>query len=249
MQKGTATVRTKKTATTLKGLAVSGAVAALTVMGASSASASTWDDLAQCESGGDWSINTGNGYYGGLQFLPATWEAHGGQGMPHEASRAEQIRVAENVLQTQGWGAWPACSAQLGLSGNTPPGGGGGGEAPAEEESQEQAPAEEQQQAPSEQQQQAPAEQQQQAPAEQQQEAPAEQQQAPAEEPVQQPLPDPSTVEGSGENHVVESGDSLSSIAEEHDLGTWTDLHILNGDDISNPDVIFVGQELELPAK
>jgi LysM repeat protein len=74
-----------------------------------------WAALAECESGGDWSINTGNGYYGGLQFLPSSWEAAGGSGMPHEASPDEQIRVAENLLEMQGWGAWPACSSQLGL--------------------------------------------------------------------------------------------------------------------------------------
>jgi LysM repeat protein len=75
----------------------------------------TWEALAECESSGDWSINTGNGYYGGLQFLPSSWEAVGGQGMPHEASKAEQIQRAELLLAEQGWGAWPACSSQLGL--------------------------------------------------------------------------------------------------------------------------------------
>ncbi|MCB0941836.1 MAG: transglycosylase family protein [Mycobacterium sp.] len=68
-----------------------------------------WDAVAQCESGGNWSIATGNGYYGGLQFSMSTWRANGGSGSPHQASRAEQIRVAENVLRTQGIGAWPVC--------------------------------------------------------------------------------------------------------------------------------------------
>jgi LysM repeat protein len=79
------------------------------------ASGSVWDRLAQCESGGNWSINTGNGYSGGLQFSPGTWRANGGTGSAHTASRAEQIRVAERVRASQGWGAWPACSARLGL--------------------------------------------------------------------------------------------------------------------------------------
>jgi hypothetical protein len=74
-----------------------------------------WDRLAQCESGGNWGVNTGNGYSGGLQFAPGTWRANGGTGSAHNASRAEQIRVAERVRATQGWGAWPACSARLGL--------------------------------------------------------------------------------------------------------------------------------------
>lgn len=78
-------------------------------------SGSVWDALAQCESGGDWSINTGNGYYGGLQFSQTSWNAAGGSGSPANASRSEQIRVAENLRAMQGWGAWPACSAKLGL--------------------------------------------------------------------------------------------------------------------------------------
>jgi len=79
-------------------------------------SGSVWDKLAECESGGNWSINTGNGYYGGLQFSLSTWRAYGGTGMPHEASREEQIAVAKRVQADQGWGAWPACTAKLGIS-------------------------------------------------------------------------------------------------------------------------------------
>ena len=77
-----------------------------------------WETLSFCESGGNWSANTGNGYVGGLQFLPQTWSAHGGSEFapsPDRATRDEQIAVAERVLATQGWGAWPACSARLGL--------------------------------------------------------------------------------------------------------------------------------------
>jgi LysM repeat protein len=82
---------------------------------AAPAGGGVWDRLAQCESGGNWGINTGNGYSGGLQFAPGTWAAHGGSGSAHNASRSEQIRVAERVRASQGWGAWPACSAKLGL--------------------------------------------------------------------------------------------------------------------------------------
>ncbi|MGT2426845.1 transglycosylase family protein [Amnibacterium kyonggiense] len=77
----------------------------------------TWDRLAQCEASGDWHIDTGNGYYGGLQFSMGTWRAHGGSGNPARASKAGQIRIAEKVLRSQGWGAWPACSSRLGLRG------------------------------------------------------------------------------------------------------------------------------------
>lgn len=79
------------------------------------ANGSVWDRLAACESGGNWAINTGNGYYGGLQFSLSSWRGVGGSGYPHQASRAEQIARAEQLLARQGWGAWPACSAKLGL--------------------------------------------------------------------------------------------------------------------------------------
>lgn len=73
-----------------------------------------WDAVAECESGGNWAANTGNGHYGGLQFKQATWSSNGGYGSPALASREEQIRVAENVLQTQGIKAWPKCGARAG---------------------------------------------------------------------------------------------------------------------------------------
>ncbi|GAA1176274.1 hypothetical protein GCM10009608_10450 [Pseudonocardia alaniniphila] len=82
---------------------------------ANAAPASLWDRVAQCESSGNWQTNTGNGFYGGLQFTMSTWRGFGGQGMPHQASRAQQIAVAQRVLATQGWKAWPVCSSKLGL--------------------------------------------------------------------------------------------------------------------------------------
>ena len=86
---------------------------------ANAAPDSDWDRLAQCESGGNWGINTGNGYQGGLQFSPSTWAAYGGtQYAPtaNQATREQQIAIAEKTLAGQGWGAWPACSAKLGLN-------------------------------------------------------------------------------------------------------------------------------------
>ncbi|MFC7753569.1 transglycosylase family protein [Tsukamurella soli] len=100
---------------TLGMMAVSGAlIGAPIALGAGAANADTvdWDAIAACESGGNWSTNTGNGYYGGLQFTPSTWYANGGSGSPSQASRAEQIHVAENVLATQGRGAWPVCGSR-----------------------------------------------------------------------------------------------------------------------------------------
>ncbi|MFZ2173773.1 MAG: transglycosylase family protein, partial [Rhodococcus sp. (in: high G+C Gram-positive bacteria)] len=89
-------------------IAVTGAVVALPLglsTGTAAAAPHNWDGVAQCESGGNWAVNTGNGYYGGLQFSQSTWEANGGSGTASHASKAEQIRVAENVLETQGPGA------------------------------------------------------------------------------------------------------------------------------------------------
>ncbi|MFY0409372.1 ubiquitin-like domain-containing protein [Solicola sp. PLA-1-18] len=71
--------------------------------------------LAQCESGGNWKANTGNGYYGGVQFSAQTWRAMGGSGLPHQNSKAEQIRIAKKLQAQSGWGQWPACSRKLGL--------------------------------------------------------------------------------------------------------------------------------------
>ncbi len=88
---------------------------------AAAAPDSEWDRVASCESGGNWGINTGNGYHGGLQFSQGTWAAHGGgeyASSANQATRDQQIAVAERVLATQGRGAWPVCGR--GLSGATP---------------------------------------------------------------------------------------------------------------------------------
>ena len=81
---------------------------------AAAGSGVNWDAIAQCESGGNWSINTGNGFYGGLQFTLLTWRAHGGAGNPANATREQQIAVAERVLRSQGIGAWPVCGKRAG---------------------------------------------------------------------------------------------------------------------------------------
>ncbi|MEH6820884.1 transglycosylase family protein [Dietzia psychralcaliphila] len=102
----------------LAGTAFSAAGLAL-APAANAAPDSDWDRLAQCEAGGNWGINTGNGYHGGLQFSPSTWAAYGGtQYAPtaNQATREQQIAIAEKTLAGQGWGAWPACSAKLGLN-------------------------------------------------------------------------------------------------------------------------------------
>jgi resuscitation-promoting factor RpfA len=105
-------------------VAVAGAAAGVSLGLAPAAHAApdaVWDELAECESSGNWAINTGNGYFGGVQFHPQTWTGFGGRefaSSAHQASREEQIVVAERVLDVQGWNAWPACSRKLGLRGH-----------------------------------------------------------------------------------------------------------------------------------
>jgi nucleoid-associated protein YgaU len=86
-----------------------------------------WDNVAHCESGGNWHINTGNGYYGGLQFSQSTWSGYGGGSYAARAdlaSKSEQIAIAEKVLHSQGWGAWPVCSQYRGSGGTSTSAGG-----------------------------------------------------------------------------------------------------------------------------
>jgi hypothetical protein len=104
---------------TAAAVAVAAPVSSSVVTSADAATTRTWNRLAECESGGNWHINTGNGYYGGLQFSASTWRAYGGGKFASRADLAtkdEQITIAERVLRAQGWGAWPACSQKLGLT-------------------------------------------------------------------------------------------------------------------------------------
>lgn len=93
-------------------------VSAPLALGAGVASATDWDAVAQCESGGKWTTQTGNGYGGGLQFTNSTWHAFGGKGQPEHASKGEQVAVAEKVKSAQGMKAWPTCSKKTGNSRN-----------------------------------------------------------------------------------------------------------------------------------
>jgi len=112
--------RNRLRAVVLAGVVVAAPVAGLVAAtSASAASVSTWDAVAQCESTGNWSINTGNGYSGGLQFSPSTWAAYGGTqyaASADQASKGQQIAVAEKVLASQGPGAWPVCGPRAGLT-------------------------------------------------------------------------------------------------------------------------------------
>ncbi|MFJ9864770.1 transglycosylase family protein [Streptomyces sp. NPDC101165] len=116
--------RKGRTTAALAGAALLAPLGLLAATGnAAAADNGVWDRIAQCESGGNWHINTGNGYYGGLQFSAGTWRAYGGTAYAptaDQASRSAQIAVATKVQGAQGWGAWPVCSARAGASGTAP---------------------------------------------------------------------------------------------------------------------------------
>lgn len=172
----------------LAGLSAVGATA-LVIGAASTAPAQAdvnWDAVAQCESGGNWAISTGNGFFGGLQFTLSTWRSNGGLGMPNQAPRSEQIRVAQNVLNTQGIGAWPVCGRKAGTPTKT----------------------------------------------------------------VTVPThtaPAAPTYTGPVTTYVVQLGDTLANIATAHGTG-WEQLAGINRATIPNPDMIYPGQTLRLPA-
>lgn len=228
---------------------IGGAAVGAMAMPANAAPVSTWDALAECESGGNWGINTGNGFSGGLQFTPSTWAAFGGTGNAANASKAEQIRVAENVQAGQGWGAWPACSAKLGLSG------GGGNYTPQPAAAAAVAP----QATEVKQEQAAPA------PAP-QAEAPAPAAAAAPVAPVQAPAPAPKAAAPAAveytapaapvapaapaaDTYTVQAGDTLGTIAAKLGVhGGWEALHAANAGSVADANLIFPGQVLNIPA-
>ena len=223
---------------TAAALAIGGAVAATMSMPAANAvDGATWDALAQCESGGNWSINTGNGFYGGLQFTQQSWNGVGMSGSPATASRAQQIEAGERLLAIQGWGAWPACSAKLGLYGKT-------GAAPTYTEPTTTVAAQSQTQqtytAPAAQVAPAAVEAPAAAPAAPAVEAPA------AAAPAAAPVAAPKAAAGT---YTVVPGDSLSLIAAKLGVaGGYQAIAAANTDIIYNVDLIFPGQVLTIPA-
>ncbi|WP_030242665.1 MULTISPECIES: transglycosylase family protein [unclassified Streptomyces] len=205
---------------------VTGAAVAAPLMAAGNASAATaseWDAVAQCESGGNWSINTGNGYYGGLQFSASTWSGYGGTkyaSTADQATKAQQIEIAEKVLASQGKGAWPVCGKGLssaGYTGDSSSDSGSSAQQSTETESRET----------------------QEQPASRSDERPA------AKKTVTTPTGE-KVKKGDGEYKVVE-GDTLSSIAAKEKVqGGWEKLHELNEDIIEDANLIFPGQQLHL---
>ncbi|MEU8620222.1 transglycosylase family protein [Streptomyces sp. NPDC048623] len=199
----------------------------LTAGSASAATSSEWDAVAQCESGGNWSINTGNGFYGGLQFTNSTWAAFGGTAYAPRAdlaSKSQQIAIAEKVLAGQGKGAWPSCG--VGLSSASYDGGAAEAPAPAPKPAAPKATTQR-----------------------------AAEQPATRSEKRTAPKPAAKTVttptgkkvkKGDGEYKVV-SGDTLSKIAQAHHVkGGWEKLFQLNKDIVQDADLIYPGQQLHL---
>ena len=215
--------RYARTRRTLSGGAVVAGAAAVglgVLTTPASAGTHDWSGVAQCESGGNWAINTGNGYYGGLQFTTGTWAANGGTAYASRAdlaSASQQIAVAERVLQTQGVGAWPVCGARLA---------GGSTAVPAVPQRASRA----ERSAPV-------------------YTAPQETTAAPrtgrhrAPETTTAPRVIP---QGTG-NYVVQPGDTLSQIASsQHVGGGWREIWRENGGVVADPNVIFPGQHLKV---
>ncbi|GAA2133551.1 hypothetical protein GCM10009760_09880 [Kitasatospora kazusensis] len=219
-----ATKRTRRliAATGVVGLGLS--IPCLTAGVASAAPVSTWDKVAQCESTGNWSINTGNGFYGGLQFTSSTWAAYGGTQYASQANQAtkdQQIAVAEKVLADQGPGAWPVCSIQGGLT---------KGGAAAQVDTGSSAPAPKAA-----------------APSTRHSAPKAAPQAAPESAPAAQ-APAPAAAPVADKSYTVVAGDWLSTIAQKNSVqGGWQKLYDLNKAQLgSGPDVIYPGQQLSL---
>ncbi|MFK0255873.1 transglycosylase family protein [Streptomyces sp. NPDC090445] len=232
-RRATAIERTTRIVTLAGVAGVAVAAPLMTAGTASAATGSEWDRVAACESGGNWSINTGNGYYGGLQFSGSTWAEYGGKAyaaQANQASKAQQIAVAEKVLKGQGKGAWPHCGKGLTNSAYT----GGGSTAtnnntttkstpksstPKTETKKTQPQKTETKKAPS-------------------------RTEAPTTRSERSEAPAPKTGNGSYE---VKSGDTLGTIAEARNIkGGWEKLFELNKDIVSDADLIFPGQKLKL---
>ncbi|MFE1801189.1 transglycosylase family protein [Streptomyces sp. NPDC059517] len=212
--------RKARTTAVLAGAALLAPLGLLAANGnAAAADGGVWDRIAQCESGGNWHINTGNGYYGGLQFSAGSWRAYGGTAYAStadKASRAQQIAVATKVQRAQGWGAWPTCAARAGASGSAPAGGATGKAAPSKSPKSSKSPK------PS-----------------------TSSKSAKAAKAVERSVGH--TGRGSARGgYTVRSGDTLSGIAARHGT-TWQRVYAANRAVIGgDPDVIVPGQRLRI---
>ncbi|MEO6956476.1 MAG: transglycosylase family protein [Antricoccus sp.] len=173
---------------------------------ANAAPVSTWDNVAACESSGNWAINTGNGFYGGLQFTQQTWAGYGGTSYAARAdlaSKSQQIAVAEKVLDGQGPGAWPVCSVKAGLAAGGAPAAVDPGSATSTT--------------------------------------------PPAAAAPNVAAPAASAPAATGGSYTVTAGDTLSKIAQSNGIAGWESIYAANSGTIANPNMIYVGQVINLP--
>ncbi|MES4892074.1 transglycosylase family protein [Streptomyces sp. NPDC096012] len=213
--------RKGRTTAALAGAALLAPLGLLAATGnAAAADNGVWDRIAQCESGGNWHINTGNGYFGGLQFSAGTWRAYGGTAYAptaDQASRSAQIAVATQVQRAQGWGAWPVCSGRAGAFGAAPASatGGSSGGTVSKGVTTKSAPA-----------------------------RPVRSTSAPARAPRQPQAP--AAHGASRGDYTVREGDTLSTIAARHGT-SWQRIYAANESVIGgDPDLIVPGQRLAL---
>jgi resuscitation-promoting factor RpfA len=211
--------RARKHARLAFGLTAAGVAGTVALLGPASpaqASSVNWDAVAQCESGGNWSINTGNGYYGGLQFSRSTWKAYGGTkyaSTANKASKSEQIRIAEKVRAGQGIGAWPVCGKKAGSSKQYKSTNTGGSKSSSKSSSSKSSAHKATKKS--------------------------------TKKSSASKVTRSTTVKATGKHYVVRSGDTLASIAtKNHVAGGWRTLYRLNSGTVSNPNLIFPGQRL-----
>jgi nucleoid-associated protein YgaU len=210
----------RRRAATVAATAGVAAVAPLLASAPAHADSVNWDAVAQCESGNNWSINTGNGYYGGLQFSQGTWNAYGGgkyASTANQASRSQQIAVAEKVLAGQGIGAWPVCGKRSGSSASyTSRNTDGSSQRASRSESRSQSGTTHKKYYPKK------------------------------HRSTQSDATVRTSTVGTG-SYVVKSGDTLSKLAASHHVaGGWRAIWAANRSSIADPDLIFVGQRISL---
>ncbi|MET0492781.1 MAG: transglycosylase family protein [Actinoplanes sp.] len=201
------------------GLAFAGAAGTVALLSPASAaqakSSVNWDAVAQCESGGNWSINTGNGYYGGLQFSRSTWKSYGGgkyASTANKASRSQQIRIAEKVLDGQGIGAWPVCGKKAGSSKSYQAKNASGAKSSSTKSTAKK---------------------------------PSRTTTHKATHKATTKAKSTARAQSTGRSYTIKSGDTLAKIAAaQHVRGGWRALYQLNSGEISNPNLIFPGQRL-----
>jgi LysM repeat protein len=210
---------------------VAGTAALLGPASAAQASSVNWDAVAQCESGGNWSINTGNGFYGGLQFTRGTWKAYGGTkyaSTANKASKSEQIRIAEKVLSGQGIGAWPVCGKKSGSSKHYSGTNTSGSKSVTHKSTKKSTTTHK-------------------ATAKKATSHKTTTHKTTAHKASAPKVTRATTVKATGKNYVVRSGDTLSAIASKNNVkGGWHTLYQLNRSAINDPNLIFPGQRIAL---